>query len=223
MASISFSDGEPPASKKQKVDHDPPNKDDEANSKTTTKILCSGQGCSTFCFQRRLWVCEQEYDANDEMKHCSGDDCDNMLCSKCSVKKTNLYCKNQEIVEFVLTLCKETQKYNSVQKMVQPSSCKTSHGLCRTCHSVEDGLMHHCSACDDLEVCVNGINSSVCNECFKVNPWPSKCDDCHSECPDCPLADGRNKEKGTKTLLCYSCYLENLEEMKSQGWEFPNC
>ena len=212
MASISFSDGEPPASKKQKVDHAPSFKDDEANSKTTTKILCSGQGCS---IQR----------CQDEMKHCSGGggDCDNMLCSKCSVKKTNLYCKNQEIVEFVLTLCKETQKYNSVQKMVQPSSCKTSHGLCRTCHSVEQRLVHHCEACNLSEVCVNGINSSVCNECFKVNPWPSKCDDCHSECPDCPLADGRNKEKGTKTLLCYSCYLENLEEMKSQGWEFPNC
>ena len=212
MASISFSDGEPPASKKQKVDHDPPNKDDEANSKTTTKILCSGQGCS---IQR----------CQDEMKHCAGGggDCDNMLCSKCSVKKTNLYCKNQEIVEFVLTLCKETQKYNSVQKMVQPSSCKTSHGLCRTCHSVEQRLVHHCSACNLSEVCVNGINSSVCNECFKVNPWPSKCDDCHSECPDCPLADGRNKEKGTKTLLCYSCYIENYEEMESQGWEFPNC
>ena len=220
MASISFSDGEPPASKKQKVDHDPPskNKDDEATidskTKTTTKILCSGQGCSTF-------------DANDEMKHCSGGDCDNMLCSKCSVKKNDLGCKNEEILEtqYDFSLYKETQKYSSVEKMVQPSSCKTSRGLCRTCHSVEERLVHHCGACSDAEVCVNGINSSVCNECFKVNPWPSKCEDCRSNCPDCDncLGEGRNKEKGTKTLLCYSCYLENVEEMESQGWEFPNC
>lgn len=139
---------------------------------------------------------KQEFDAN-EMKPCGSSECSTMLCSKC----------------YECNPGKCNPSYKS-------EPCK-SNGLCGTCTS---GNWHMCDSCAIMEVCVNGINNDMCHPCFEANPWPSKCEGCHSNCPACDegcLAEGVNEEQNKEMLLCYSCYLDFTMD-GCEGWVFKN-
>ena len=173
------------------------------------QILCAG-------------YCEQAFDA-DEMKPCSSGGCGMskskkkkkksgkgtagmagtastaaMLCSKCYIGAENMLgCKNE---------LGGNNEFGGFSPN-KTSSCKTS-GLCSACWSVAAMDMHGCGSCSYMEVCVNGVNTTVCDACFKADPWPSTCKGCHSNCPSCEDVVASDDSDG----LCYSCYLEAMNE-----------